>query len=289
MQLPDDVTFDQPGNPLDRHPTWKHVACPGCGGAAARETDTFDTFFESSWYFDRFCSPRAETAFERQDVDYWMPVDQYIGGIEHAVLHLLYSRFFSPRAPGVAAISTSRSLSPGSSPRAWSATRPTAPRTANGSSPRRSGATRAARRSTRKAGRSSPGAREDEQVEEERRRPRGDRRGLRRRHGAALSALRQPARARPRMDRCRHRGRLALRQPPAPAGERAAGGAGAAGRGAAADAGARRREDAPRHPPRHRCGHRPYREVPFQQRRGAHPRAHQSASRRCARRPAPAR
>jgi leucyl-tRNA synthetase len=94
VRLPDDVSFDQPGNPLDRHPTWKHVNCPSCGGQARRETDTFDTFFESSWYFARFCSPRADTAFERRDVDYWLPVDQYIGGIEHAILHLLYSRFF---------------------------------------------------------------------------------------------------------------------------------------------------------------------------------------------------
>ena len=95
VELPADVTFDAPGNPLDRHPTWKHVACPQCGGKARRETDTFDTFFESSWYFARFCSPRADKAFERKDVDYWLPVDQYIGGIEHAVLHLLYSRFFT--------------------------------------------------------------------------------------------------------------------------------------------------------------------------------------------------
>jgi leucyl-tRNA synthetase len=94
VELPQDVSFEIPGNPLDHHPTWKFVNCPGCGGPARRETDTFDTFFESSWYFLRFCSARAPVAFEREAVDYWMPVDQYIGGVEHAVLHLLYSRFF---------------------------------------------------------------------------------------------------------------------------------------------------------------------------------------------------
>ncbi|HWK46850.1 MAG TPA: leucine--tRNA ligase [Stellaceae bacterium] len=94
VRLPDDVSFDQPSNPLERHPTWKHVACPSCGGGATRETDTFDTFFESSWYFARFCSPRSSQAFEPRDVQYFLPVDQYIGGIEHAILHLLYARFF---------------------------------------------------------------------------------------------------------------------------------------------------------------------------------------------------
>ena len=94
--LPDDVTFDKPGNPLDHHPTWKHTTCPACGKPAVRETDTFDTFIESSWYFARFCSPKVEDkAFTREAVDYWLAVDQYIGGIEHAVLHLLYSRFWT--------------------------------------------------------------------------------------------------------------------------------------------------------------------------------------------------
>jgi len=95
VTLPEDVEFDSPGNPLDRHPSWKHVACPACGAAARRETDTFDTFFESSWYFARFADAQADTAFGRAEVDYWLPVDQYIGGVEHAVLHLLYSRFFT--------------------------------------------------------------------------------------------------------------------------------------------------------------------------------------------------
>mgnify|MGYP002631102159 CR=1 FL=1 len=95
VRLPDDVTFDAPGNPLARHPTWKHVSCPSCGKPAERETDTFDTFFESSWYFARYCSPDSDAPFDRAAADYWMPVDQYVGGIEHAVLHLLYSRFFT--------------------------------------------------------------------------------------------------------------------------------------------------------------------------------------------------
>src|SRR5437868_4662068 len=95
VELPPDANFSEPGNPLARHPTWKHVSCPTCRGPAERETDTFDTFMDSSWYFLRFCSPRAPVAFERQAAEYWMPVDQYIGGVEHAVLHLLYSRFFT--------------------------------------------------------------------------------------------------------------------------------------------------------------------------------------------------
>jgi leucyl-tRNA synthetase len=87
--LPEDVDFSLAGNPLARHPTWKQVACPRCAGVAERETDTFDTFFESSWYFARFCGGDTEEALPPAAVDYWLPVDQYIGGIEHAILHLL--------------------------------------------------------------------------------------------------------------------------------------------------------------------------------------------------------
>ena len=95
VALPDDVTFDVPGNPLDRHPTWRNTACPTCGGPARRETDTMDTFVDSSWYFARFADARNESEPVARDIaDRWLPVNQYIGGIEHAILHLLYSRFF---------------------------------------------------------------------------------------------------------------------------------------------------------------------------------------------------
>jgi leucyl-tRNA synthetase len=95
VELPKDVTFDTPGNPLDRHPTWKHVKCPTCHGDATRETDTLDTFVDSSWYFARFTDPTAAEPISRAAANHWLPVDQYIGGVEHAVLHLLYARFVS--------------------------------------------------------------------------------------------------------------------------------------------------------------------------------------------------
>jgi leucyl-tRNA synthetase len=95
IELPEDVTFDRPGNPLAHHPTWGQTTCPQCQGSAQRETDTLDTFFESSWYFTRFCSPHSNQPFDAVSAQHWLPVDQYIGGIEHAILHLLYARFFT--------------------------------------------------------------------------------------------------------------------------------------------------------------------------------------------------
>jgi leucyl-tRNA synthetase len=95
VRLPDDIPVDKPGNALDHHPTWKHVDCPLCGRPAQRETDTMDTFVDSSWYFARFTAPHAATPTDPAQADAWMPVDQYIGGVEHAILHLLYSRFFA--------------------------------------------------------------------------------------------------------------------------------------------------------------------------------------------------
>ena len=214
VKLPDDVTFDRPGNPLDHHPTWKHVACPRCGAAARRETDTFDTFVDSSWYFARFCSPRADVPVERAAVDHWMPVDQYIGGIEHAILHLLYSRFFTRAMKRTGHLDVEE-------PFAGLFTQGMVTHESYRSAPGPNGTWlypeevirqpdgSAVHRDHRRAGGGRP-RRGDEQVEAQHGRSRGDHHALRRRHRALVHPVGQPARARHGVDRGRRRRRVPL-------------------------------------------------------------------------------
>ena len=220
VRLPDDVTFDRPGNPLDHHPTWKHVACPRCGKPARRETDTFDTFVDSSWYFARFCSPAADVPVVRAAVDHWMPVDQYIGGIEHAILHLLYSRFFTRAMKDTGHIAVdepfaglfTQGMVNHESYRAAGPNALALSGRGRKAARRHRGAAR-----NRRAGRRRP-RRGDEQVEAQHHRSRRHHRPLRRRHRALVHPVRQSARPRHGVDRGRRRRRLPLHPARVPPG-----------------------------------------------------------------------
>ncbi len=205
VRLPDDVTFDKPGNPLNWHPTWRNASCPQCGAAALRETDTMDTFVDSSWYFARFTAPHAATPTVAADVAYWMNVDQYIGGVEHAILHLLYSRFFA-RAMEKTGHLPAKAIEPFDALFTQGmVTHETYATTGADGRPvwqlpddvvRDEGGARLKRRH---AGRDRADH-QDVEVEEERRRSDGHHRALRRRHRPLVRDVRQPARARRRMD-----------------------------------------------------------------------------------------
>ena len=219
VRLPKDVSFDKPGNPLDLHPSWKHVKCPTCGAKATRETDTCDTFVDSSWYFARFCSPHAKEPLEREQADHWLPVDQYIGGVEHAILHLLYARFFTRAmkdcgylnvAEPFAALFTQGMVlhetyfdGPEEKPE-WINPADVVIETVDGVAQSLQGGCGAGAGSDRLH-------REDVEVEEEHHRPGRLHRALRRRHRALVHAVGQPARARRALDRGGRARRMALR------------------------------------------------------------------------------
>ncbi len=214
VKLPDDVSFDVPGNPLDHHPSWKHVTCPSCGGPATRETDTMDTFVDSSWYFARFCSPHASEPTDSNAVGYWLPVDQYIGGVEHAILHLLYARFFTramhrtghvPLDEPFKGLFTQGMVTHETYKDAhgkW-----VFPQEVMHS--RWQGGARQDRRADHHRR-----DRIDVEIEEERGRPRRHHRPLRRRHRALVHAVGHAARARHRVDGGRRRGGAPIRAAP---------------------------------------------------------------------------
>ena len=277
VTLPPDIEIGRPGNPLDHHRTWKHVACPRCGGEAERETDTFDTFVESSWYFLRYCSPHAAAAFERAAVDAWMPVDQYIGGVEHAVLHLLYSRFFTRALKRCGYLDFDEPFI-GLFTQGMVCHKTFRDDAGNWLQPdeveeRPVGVWRAlddGRPVERRP------LREDEQVQAQHGRSDGQHRGLRRRYRAAVHALRQSPRARSGMDRGGDRRRLALPQPSVAHVRGASAAARAAGHADAWPPVAGRDRTEARDPADHRRGLPGARAVPLQQSGRADPRAVES-------------
>ena len=225
VELPKDATFDKPGNPLDRHPTWKHVKCPSCGGAALRETDTMDTFVDWSWYFVRFTGPHAKTPVDKEAAAYWLPVDQYIGGIEHAILHLLYSRFFTRAISDTGHLQlTSNVREPFSALFTQGMVTHETYKSRHGGWLQPSqvrlegeGAVAQGLRDLDRRARRHRLGREDVEVAEEHCRPRRLRQPLRRRRRPLVRAVRQPARARRHLYRRRRR-----RRPPLPAAHLAA-------------------------------------------------------------------
>ena len=255
LKLPDDVRFDVPGNPLDLHPTWKHMRNAPSAAAGTRETDTFDTFVDSSWYFVRFTDSHAEDPVNRDAARYWMPVDQYIGGVEHAVLHLLYARFFT-RAMAKAGHVTVEEPFAGLFTQGMVCHETYRGMDGEWLLPeeieKRDGG--AFQRGTDIPVIDRPVG-ENVEIQEERDRARDHHRCLRRRHDPLVHALRHAARARRRMDAGRGRRLLAFRAAHPSPGDRS-GRAAAARHETAGRLHGRRSRIAPRHPSRDRRGDR---------------------------------